>query len=186
MRCISVELNSLSPPPSSSVPLRVYLSPPFAFANAIDSNRIVVFPSLNYEKTKIIASITLFVTLVSHWEVSLRYLVTVSAHFYGMSLGKPLGYTGHSNRGSAPKAISQPATALWAPPPIWILKHVVLVYRFFTSMFVERMKVLEYSQKFEVELSTFPDSSNTESSRGLVFSLECNCLSVCLCEKVCQ
>ena len=31
----------------------------------------------------------------------------------------------------------------------------------FTSMFVERMEVLEYRQKFEVELSTFPDSTNT-------------------------
>jgi len=32
----------------------------------------------------------------------------------------------------------------------------------FTSMFVERMEVLEYRQKFGVELSTFPGSSNTE------------------------
>jgi len=29
----------------------------------------------------------------------------------------------------------------------------------FTSMFVERMAVLEYRQKFEVELSTYPDST---------------------------
>jgi len=31
----------------------------------------------------------------------------------------------------------------------------------FTSMFVERMEVSEHRQKFEVELSTFPDSTNT-------------------------
>jgi len=45
-------------------------------------------------------------------------------------------------------------------------------------MFVERMEVLDYRQKFEVELSTFPDSPNTESPRKLVFSLTCVCLSV--------
>jgi len=60
----------------------------------------------------------------------------------------------------------------------------------FTSMFVERMEVLEYRQKFEVELSTFPDPTNTKTPRKLVFSLTCVCLSVCLsvcvCEKVCQ
>jgi len=49
-------------------------------------------------------------------------------------------------------------------------------------MFVERMEVLAYRQKFEVELSTFPDSTNTKTPRKLVFSLTC----VCLCEKVCQ
>jgi len=55
----------------------------------------------------------------------------------------------------------------------------------FTSMFVERMEVLEYRQKFEFELSTFPDSTNTETPRKLlVFSLTSVCLSVC--EKVCQ
>jgi len=32
---------------------------------------------------------------------------------------------------------------------------------FFSSMFVERMEVLENCQKFEVELSTFPYSTNT-------------------------
>jgi len=48
-------------------------------------------------------------------------------------------------------------------------------------MSVERMEVLEYCQKFEVvELSTMPDSTNTETSRKLVFSLKCVvCLSVC-------
>ena len=46
-------------------------------------------------------------------------------------------------------------------------------------MFLERMEVLEYRQKFEVELSTFPDSTNTEMPRKLVFSLTCVC--VCLC-----
>ena len=57
----------------------------------------------------------------------------------------------------------------------------------FTSMFVERMKVLEYRQKFEVEISTFPDSTNTETPRKLVFSLTCVCLSVCqsVCLSVC-
>jgi len=53
-------------------------------------------------------------------------------------------------------------------------------------MFVERMEVLEYRQKFEVELSTFPESTSTETPRKLVFSLTCVCLSVCVCEKVCQ
>ena len=50
-------------------------------------------------------------------------------------------------------------------------------------MFVERMEVLEYRQKFENELSTFPDSTNTKTPRKLVFSLTCVCvcLSVCLC-----
>jgi len=49
-------------------------------------------------------------------------------------------------------------------------------------MFVERMEVLEYRQKFEVELGTFPDSTNTKTPRKLVFSLTCVCvcLSVCL------
>ena len=46
-------------------------------------------------------------------------------------------------------------------------------------MFVDRMEVLEYRQKFEVELSTFPDSTNTKTPRKLVFSLTCVCLSVC-------
>ena len=36
-------------------------------------------------------------------------------------------------------------------------------------MFVERMEVLEYRQKFEVELSTFPDSTNTETQRKLFY-----------------
>jgi len=49
-------------------------------------------------------------------------------------------------------------------------------------MFVERMAVSEYRQKFEAELSTFPDSTNTETPRKLVFSLTC----VCVCEKICQ
>jgi len=56
----------------------------------------------------------------------------------------------------------------------------------FTSMFVERMEVLEYRQKFELELSTFPDSTNTKTPRKLVFSLTCVCVCVCLYEKVCQ
>ena len=54
---------------------------------------------------------------------------------------------------------------------------------FFTSMFVERMEGLEYRQKFDVELNTFPDSTNTETPRKLVFSWTCVCLSVCVCEK---
>ena len=61
----------------------------------------------------------------------------------------------------------------------------------FTDMFVERMEVLECRQKFEVELSTFPDSTNTETLRKLVcVCLVCVCVSVCVsvcvCEKVCQ
>jgi len=51
----------------------------------------------------------------------------------------------------------------------------------FTSMFGERMEVLEYRRKFEVELSTFPDSTNTETPRKVVFSLTCVCAYVCLC-----
>jgi len=46
-------------------------------------------------------------------------------------------------------------------------------------MFGERIEVLEYRQKFEVELSTFPDTTNTETSRKLVFRLTCVRLSVC-------
>jgi len=38
-------------------------------------------------------------------------------------------------------------------------------------MFVERMEVLQYRQKFVVELSTFPDSTNTETPRKLILSL---------------
>jgi len=57
-------------------------------------------------------------------------------------------------------------------------------------MFVERMEKLEYGQKFEVERSPFPDSTNTETPRRLVFSLTCVSMCVCLCvclgEKVCQ
>jgi len=43
----------------------------------------------------------------------------------------------------------------------------------FTSIFVERIEALEYRQKFEVEPSTFPDSTNTETPRKEVFSLTC-------------
>jgi len=43
------------------------------------------------------------------------------------------------------------------------------------------MEVLEYRQKFEAELSTFPDSTNTETPRKLVFRLTC----VCVCLSVC-
>jgi len=57
---------------------------------------------------------------------------------------------------------------------------------FFTFMSVERVEVLEYSQKFEVDLSTFPDSTITETPRKKVFSLTCVCVCVCLCGKVCQ
>jgi len=53
----------------------------------------------------------------------------------------------------------------------------------FTSVFLERMEVLEYRPKFEVELSTFPESTNTETPRKLVFSLTCVCVrvNVCVC-----
>jgi len=46
-------------------------------------------------------------------------------------------------------------------------------------MFVERMEVLGYRQKLEVEQSTFPVSTNTETARQLVFYLTCVYLSVC-------
>ena len=49
---------------------------------------------------------------------------------------------------------------------------------------VRRTNGLDYRQKFEVELSTFPDSTNTKTLRKLVFSLTCVCMR--LCEKVCQ
>jgi len=62
----------------------------------------------------------------------------------------------------------------------------------FTSMFVERLEVLEYRQKFKVELSAFPATLLTltrqenwvlaRRARACV----CVCLSVCVCEKVCQ
>jgi len=57
-----------------------------------------------------------------------------------------------------------------------------IFYVYFTSMFVERMEVLGYRQKFEVQRSTFSDSTNTETPRKLLFSLTCVlvCLSVCL------
>jgi len=66
-------------------------------------------------------------------------------------------------------------------------KYICPFFFLFTSMFVERMEVLEYRQKFEVELSTFPDSTNTKTPRKLVFSLTCVCLCVCLsvCLSVC-
>jgi len=64
--------------------------------------------------------------------------------------------------------------------------HILSTNKSFTSMFVERMEVLEYRQKFEVELGTFPGSTNSETPRKLVFSLKCVCLSVCVCEKDCQ
>jgi len=50
-------------------------------------------------------------------------------------------------------------------------------------MFVERLEVLEYRQKFDVELSTFPDTTNTETPRKLVFSLTCVCLWLSVCAK---
>jgi len=50
-------------------------------------------------------------------------------------------------------------------PPYGHLRLVIS-----TSMFVERMEVLEYRQEFKVELSTFPVSTNTETPRKLVFS----------------
>jgi len=56
---------------------------------------------------------------------------------------------------------------------------------YITSMFVERMEVLKYRQKFEVELSTFPDSTNTETLRKLDFSLTCVCVCVCLSVRKC-
>ena len=46
-------------------------------------------------------------------------------------------------------------------------------------MFLEQIEVLEYRRKLEVEQSTFPDSTNTETSRKLFISLTCVCVSVC-------
>jgi len=40
------------------------------------------------------------------------------------------------------------------------------------------MEVFEYCRKFGVELSTFPDSANTDTSRKVVFSLTCVCVSI--------
>jgi len=51
-------------------------------------------------------------------------------------------------------------------------------------MFVERMELLEYHPKLEVELGIFPDSTNIETPRKLVFSLTCVCVCVCVREKV--
>jgi len=57
---------------------------------------------------------------------------------------------------------------------------------FIISMVVERMEVLEYRQQFEVKLSTFSDSTNTETPRKLAFSLTCVCVYMCVCEGVCE
>jgi len=45
--------------------------------------------------------------------------------------------------------------------------------------------VLEYCEKIEVELSTFTDSTNTETPRKLVFSLTCVCVCLSICLSVC-
>jgi len=45
------------------------------------------------------------------------------------------------------------------------------------------MEVLEYRQKFEVELSTVPDFTNAKSPRKLVFSLTRVCVYVSVCAK---
>jgi len=53
-------------------------------------------------------------------------------------------------------------------------------------MFVERIEVLEYRLKFGVELtSTFPDFTNSVTSRKLVFSLArvCVCARLSVCAK---
>jgi len=55
---------------------------------------------------------------------------------------------------------------------------------FYTSMFVERMEVLKYRQKFEVELITLPTLKRQEN--WFLASCVCVCVSVYLCEKVCQ
>jgi len=47
------------------------------------------------------------------------------------------------------------------------------------------MEVFKYRQKFEVELSTLPDSTNTETPRKLVFRLKCVCVCVCVRACVC-
>jgi len=47
-------------------------------------------------------------------------------------------------------------------------------------MFVQRMEVLEYRQNFEVELSTFPDSTNIETPNKNWFLAWRVCVCVCL------
>jgi len=59
-------------------------------------------------------------------------------------------------------------------------KNIAFPISRFTSMFVERMEVLEYRHEFEVELSLFPDSTNTKTSRKLVFSSTCVSVRKCL------
>jgi len=51
-------------------------------------------------------------------------------------------------------------------------------------MFVERM--LEYRKKFEVGLSTFPDSTNTETPKNWFLAWRVSLyLCVCVCVSVC-
>ena len=53
----------------------------------------------------------------------------------------------------------------------------------FTSMFVERMEVLEYRKKFKVELSTFPDSTKTETPPKKRFLAWHVCVHLSVCAK---
>jgi len=48
-------------------------------------------------------------------------------------------------------------------------------------MYVERMEELESRQNLEVELSTFPDFTNTETPRKLVIRLTCVCMYMSVC-----
>ena len=64
----------------------------------------------------------------------------------------------------------------------WLFRAIALkniCNPIFTSMFVERM--VDYREKFEVELSTLPDSTYPETSRKLVFSLSCVGVSGSVC-----
>ena len=51
----------------------------------------------------------------------------------------------------------------------------------FTPMFIERMKVSEYHQKFAVKSNIFSGSNNTKTLRKMVFSLTCACMCVFVC-----
>jgi len=48
-------------------------------------------------------------------------------------------------------------------------------------MFVERMEVLEYRKKIGVKISTFLDSTNTETPKNWILARR---VCVCLCKKV--
>jgi len=76
---------------------------------------------------------------------------------------------------------------------IWTKKKIIIIKRpyekkelcaYVTSMFAQRMEVLKYRSKLEVELRTFPDL--TLKRREKWFLNWHVCLCVCVCEEVCQ